>query len=98
MQKQPLRPHHRDGRLLRYKLRRLERGGDDLVPPPLHDARDEPELLRLRGGEGPRGEGELVHEALVPGHFGHAREGADVCCEADVDFLSICIQVVSCEM
>ena len=84
---QVFRPKHGDRRLLRDQLRGLQRRGDDLVPAAGHDARDEPALLRLRRGEGARGERELGDEALVARHLWHARERADVGGEADVDFL-----------
>ena len=87
MEQDALRPEHRDGRLLRDQLRGLQRRGDDLVPAAGHDARDEPALLRLRRGEGARGERELGDEALVARHLWHARERADVGGEADVYFL-----------
>ena len=95
MKQQPLRPKHRDGRLLRNQRRSRKRRGDDLGAAAGDDAGDEPARERLGGGEGARGERELVHEALVARHFGHTRERADVRCQSDVDFLST--QFVSAE-
>lgn len=89
MQQQPLRAHHRDGRLLRDEPRRLQRRGHDLCSPALHDFGDEPERQRLVCGEGARGVGELAHEGLVARGGGDAREGADVCGQPDVDFLRV---------
>ena len=87
MQQDLLRAQHGNGRLLGDQRGGLERSLDDLVPPPFHDTRDEPNGQGLCGGEVARGESELGRERLVAGDFGETSERPDVCCKPDVNFL-----------
>lgn len=89
MLKKVLRAQDGDRRFLRYKLGRLERGGDDIIPAALYDTRDEPSLLCLSRGEVARGVRELVDEALITCDLGQAGECTDVSCKADIHFLKI---------
>ena len=98
VREQVLRPNDRDGALRRDLARERERGGDDGVAGAGHDARDEPELERLGGGEGARGERELGGEGRVAGELWEARERADVGGEPDVDFLGCGRAAAACAL
>ena len=87
MQEKVLRAEHGNWGLLGDELCSLQGGRGNLVASAMHDARDEPHLVRICRGEVARSESELAHEALVSGNLRQTRERADVRREADVDFL-----------
>lgn len=87
MQEEMLRARHSHGRLRCDEPRGLERGADDLLLTARNDLAHQSEFARFGSGEVARGECELAEEALVARDFREAREGSDVRCEADVDFL-----------
>lgn len=64
----------------------FNRSGDDLGPTTVHDLADKPDFLCLFGTKVSSGEGELPDFTVVAGDLGQALQGADICCEADVDF------------
>ena len=88
MQEKVLRAEHGNWGLLGDELRSLQGGRDNLVASAMHDARDEPHLVRICRGEVARSERELVDEALVARDFGEACQCADVRRETDVYLLS----------
>lgn len=87
------RPEHGNRRLLRNQLCSLQCRRQDLVAAALDDARDKPELLRLRRGEVARGVRQLIQQAVVPDDLRQARERADVGGEANVDFLCVMVSL-----
>ncbi len=82
-----LRACDRDRRLLCDELCNLQRRCSNLIAATLHNARDKAHLLRLGGGEVTSGVRKLVHQAVITGDLGDARERPDVCRQADVHFL-----------
>lgn len=64
----------------------LTRLTDDLGPTTIHHLADKPNLLCLSGTKVSSHKRELPDFTVIPGDLGQALQGADICCEADVDF------------